>query len=172
MMKIGVRRHSEKGVTIIELAVVMAIIGIMALFMTPSIGEWAARFRVKGATKDLADALQLARLKSISDVVEYKILLDLDNRQFSVWKGNQRQSSTAWPTQEGTTITLPSGVTITVDGTTAGTIDRIFRPDGTALGTGGFGGVGGNSTSTIALNNPSNDQFQIIISRTGAVRVN
>ncbi len=172
MIARGVRRQSERGVTIIELAVVMAIIAIMALFMTPSIGEWAARYRVKGATKDLADALQLARLKSISDVVEYKVQLDLDNQQFSAWKGNQRQGSTAWPTQEGTTITLPSGVTIDVDGTTAGIIDRIFRPDGTALGTGGFGGAGGNSTSTITLNNPRNDQFQIIVSRTGAVKIN
>ena len=168
----GVKRHPEKGVTIIELAVVMAIIGIMALFMAPGIGEWATRFRVRGAAKDLADAMQLARLKAISDVVEYKVQLDLDNRQFSVLKGNARQASTSWPSQEGTTITLPNGVTITVDGTSTGIIDRIFRPDGTALGTGGFGGVGGNSTSMITLNNPSNDQFQIVVSRTGAVRIN
>jgi prepilin-type N-terminal cleavage/methylation domain-containing protein len=169
----GASRHSQKGVTLIELVVVMAIIAIMAAFMAPSIGEWAAGFRLRGAGKDLADALQLARLKAISDVVEYKVQINLNNQQVGVWKGNLRQGSTSWPTQEGTTITMPSGVTITnVDGTTAGTIDRIFRPDGTALGTGGFGGVGGTSTSTITLNNSRNDQYLITLSRTGAVRVN
>jgi prepilin-type N-terminal cleavage/methylation domain-containing protein len=173
MMGRGVTRQSERGVTLIELVVVMAIIAIMALFMAPSIGEWAAGFRLRGATKDLADALQLARLKAISDVVEYKVEINLDNQAFSVLKGNQRRGSTSWPTPEGTTITMPRGVTINnVDGTTTGTIDRIFRPDGTALGTGGFGGVGGNSTSTTTLNNSRNDQYQVIVSRTGAVRVN
>jgi prepilin-type N-terminal cleavage/methylation domain-containing protein len=173
MMGIDLRKDRHAGVTLIELVVVMAIIAIMALFMTPSIGEWAAGFRLKGATKDLADALQLARLKAISDVVEYKVEINLNNQEFKVWKGNARQGSTSWPSQEGATITMPRGVTINnVDGTTTGTIDRIFRPDGTALGTGGFGGAGGNSTSTVTLNNQRNDQYQIIISRTGAVRMN
>lgn len=172
MLGRGVRSNPEKGVTLIELVVVMSIIAIMALFMAPSIGEWAAGFRLRGTAKDLADALQVARLKAISGVVEYQVQIDLNNRQFDVWQGNQRQGSTAWPNQVGTTITLPSGVAIAVDGTTTGIINRIFRPDGTALGTGGFGGVGGNSTSTITLNNSGNDQYQIIVSRTGAVRLN
>lgn len=170
-MRSGVKGNAEKGVTLIELMVVLAIIAIMGLFMVPSIGEWTAGFRLRGASKDLANALQMARLKAISDTVEYKVQLDLDNQQFSVLKGNARQGSTSWPTQEGTTSTMPKGVAIVnVDGTTTGIIDRIFRPDGTVLGTGGFGG-GGNSTSTITLNNSRNDQLQIIVSRTGAVRV-
>jgi prepilin-type N-terminal cleavage/methylation domain-containing protein len=165
MLGLGEGKQRDKGVTIIELAVVMAIIAIIALFMSPALGEWATRFRVRGASKDLADALQLARLKAISDVVEYKVELDLDNQRFSVWKGNARQGSTSWPTQEGATITLPRTVAINnVDGTTSGTVDRVFRPNGSASGF-------ANTTSVIFVENESNDRYRVIISQTGVIRM-
>ncbi len=143
----------------IELAVVMAIIGIMALFMSPALGEWAGRFRVRGVTKDLADVLQLARLKSISDGVEYKVELNLDNQQFSLWKGNARRNSTSWPTQDGSTISPPRGVTIdNIDGTTTGVHNIIFRPDGMTA-----------ASNTIAIHNEKGDSFQVAVSQTGRV---
>jgi prepilin-type N-terminal cleavage/methylation domain-containing protein len=160
MLGLGEQKISNnKGVTIIELAVVMAIIAIMALFMSPALGEWASGFRVRGASKDIADALQLARLKSISDAVEYKVELDLDNQQFGVWKGNLRRNSTSWPNQEGSTINSPRGVTIdNIDGNTSGVHDIIFRPDGMTT-----------ASSTIAIHNEKGDSFQVTVSQTGRV---
>ena len=159
MSGFGEIRTCNKGVTMIELAVVMAIIGIMGLFMSPALGEWAAGFRVRGASKDLADALQLARLKSISDALEYKVELDLDNQQFRVLRGNLRRNSTSWPTQEGSTITPPRGVTIdNIDGNTSGVHDIIFRPDGMTT-----------ATNTVAINNADGDSYQVTISQTGRV---
>jgi prepilin-type N-terminal cleavage/methylation domain-containing protein len=159
MLGLGEVRQCDKGVTMIELAVVMAIIGIMGLFMSPALGEWAAGFRVRGACKDLADAFQLARLKSISDAVEYKVELDLDNQQFSIWRGNLRRNSTNWPTQEGSTISPPRGVTIdNIDGTTSGVHNIVFRPDGMTT-----------ASSNIAIHNEKGDFFQVTVSQTGRV---
>lgn len=159
MSGFGGIRTSNKGVTLIELAVVIAIIGICALFMSPALGEWAADFRIRGASKDLADALQLARLKSISDAVEYKVELDLDNQQFSVWRGNLRRNSTSWPAQEGSTITPPRGVTIDdIDGNSTGVHNIIFRSDGMAT-----------ATSTVAISNEDGDSYQVNVSQTGRV---
>jgi type IV fimbrial biogenesis protein FimT len=62
----GVRRNAEKGVTLIELVVVMAIIAIMGLFMTPSIGEWVQNYRIKQAVRNLASDLQAARMQAIN----------------------------------------------------------------------------------------------------------
>jgi prepilin-type N-terminal cleavage/methylation domain-containing protein len=164
MMGRGVKRQ-EKGVTLIELVIVMAIIGIMALFMTPSIGEWAALYRVKGAAKDIADTLQLARLKAISTGNQYRVQLNLNNGSDA--ESFALQVGPAWTT-DGTAITLPRGVNIDrVDpgAIQAGTVDRTFNTNGTATG------WAGSATSIIYLENQRNDQYRIIISQTGMVKM-
>ena len=65
-MWLGVRGNSDKGVTIIELAVVMAIIGIMALFMTPGLGEWIQNYRIKQAARDMASDFQFTKMKAVN----------------------------------------------------------------------------------------------------------
>jgi len=165
----GVRNNSEKGVTMIELAVVMAIIAIMGLFMSPALSEWVAGFRVRGATKDLADALQLARLKAISTGVQYRVRLSINNgtgaENFVL---QENDPDTGW-TNEGATITLPTGVDIDrVDpgGIQAGNIDRTFNTNGTATGWGAA-----SATSSIFIENQRGDQYRVIISQTGIVRM-
>ena len=66
MMRRGRKRYSEKGVTLIELVVVMAIIAIMAVFMIPSIGEWAQNYRIKQAARNLASDLQSCKMQAVS----------------------------------------------------------------------------------------------------------
>ena len=75
-MKSLVKRQGEKGVTLIELAVVMAIVVIMALFMAPAIGEWVDNFRIRQAARDVSADLQFARMKAISTGVRYTIVFD------------------------------------------------------------------------------------------------
>lgn len=167
MMGIGVSRHSEKGVTLIELAVVMTIVGIMALFLIPSIGEWAAGFRLRGATKDLADAFQQARLKAISTRNQCRVQLDINNVGNSETFVLQYYDpiTLSWK-NDGTSITLPQGVNIdNIDGTDTGTITRTFNANGTATG------WAGTTTTTIYIKNQRDDRYRVIISQTGVVRM-
>jgi len=57
----------KKGVTLIELAVVMAIIGIMALFMVPAIGQWIDSYRIKQAAREMVSDMQLAKMKAMGN---------------------------------------------------------------------------------------------------------
>ena len=66
MIGLGERRRHNQGITLIELVVVMAIIGIMSVFMTPAIGEWVQNYRIKQAARDMASDFQCAKLKAIS----------------------------------------------------------------------------------------------------------
>ena len=58
--------RGEKGVTLIEIAVVLAIVGIMALFMAPAIGEWLENYRLRQAAREMSSDLQFAKIKAIS----------------------------------------------------------------------------------------------------------
>ena len=160
----GVRSKSEKGVTMIELAVVMAIIGIMALFLSPALGEWAAGFRLRGATKDLEDTLQLARLKAISTGNQYRVRLNINSgTDTETFVLQENDPDTGWTTP------LPKGVNIDrVDpgSIQAGNIDRTFNANGTATG---WGAV--SATSNIFIENQRGDQYRVIISQTGIVRM-
>jgi type IV fimbrial biogenesis protein FimT len=165
MLGLGEKKifNNNKGVTIIELAIVMAIIGIMALFMSPALGEWVPGFRLRGATKDLTDTLQLARLKAISTGNQYRVRLNINagtgNETYQLWVNDG-----VWNT-EGSMLTMPGGVDIdNIDGVTAGIIDRTFDTDGTVTGLGG-------TTSIIYVANQRNDQYRVIVSQTGIVRM-
>jgi prepilin-type N-terminal cleavage/methylation domain-containing protein len=59
-------RRGEGGVTLIEIAVVMAIVAIMALFVAPAIGEWVDNFRIRQAGREMSSDLQFAKMKAIS----------------------------------------------------------------------------------------------------------
>ena len=55
-----------KGLTFLELAVVMAIIAITVIFMTPAIGEWVEKYRVNQAAREMVSDLQFAKIKAIT----------------------------------------------------------------------------------------------------------
>jgi prepilin-type N-terminal cleavage/methylation domain-containing protein len=60
------KSKGDRGVTLIELAVVMAIIAIMGLFLAPALGEWIDNFRIRQAAREMSSDLQFARMKAIS----------------------------------------------------------------------------------------------------------
>jgi prepilin-type N-terminal cleavage/methylation domain-containing protein len=59
-------KQGEGGVTLIELAVVMAIVAIMALFLAPAISTWIENFRIKQASREMSSDFQFAKMKAIS----------------------------------------------------------------------------------------------------------
>ena len=58
-------RPLERGVTLIELAVVLAVIGVLSLVAIPSISSWSTNQRIKATSRESADILRLARAEAI-----------------------------------------------------------------------------------------------------------
>ena len=57
--------RSTAGMTLVELAVVIGIIAILAAIGAPQISDWLATQRVKGSARNVADAFLLARAEAM-----------------------------------------------------------------------------------------------------------
>lgn len=63
--KLVVNRRISRGVTLVELAVVIAIVGILAAFSVPSMARFINDTRVSNATNELVNAINLTRMEAI-----------------------------------------------------------------------------------------------------------
>ncbi len=76
--------NGKRGLTIIELIVVMCILGVMVLIAIPNIGRWLPRYRLKSAARDVASNMQLARLGAIKDNREWALLFDVNGQSYRI----------------------------------------------------------------------------------------
>jgi prepilin-type N-terminal cleavage/methylation domain-containing protein len=80
------RRLGNRGVTLLELMVVIAIMGILATIAVPSYLTWLPKLRVDGATGEVSSDLQTARMRAVSENTPYAVLFDLAGNSYSVYK--------------------------------------------------------------------------------------
>jgi len=144
-LRIFRKSRSVGGVTLIELAVVMAIVGIMAVFMAPAIGEWLDNFRIRQAARDIASTLQLAKMQTISTRQTHSVNFTPSPAPGSVPDSYQL-------TPGGSATPVPKGVTIT-----GGAIS--FSADGTSSG------------GTITIDNTKGKQYQVSVFPTGRIQM-
>jgi Tfp pilus assembly protein FimT len=141
------KMERAKGLTIIELVVVMCILAVMVLIAIPNIGRWLPHYRLRSAVRDVASAMQLARLGAIKDNKLWAILFDTGAQSYTVWSSGDDGK---WPTGDDVAISTTSlgdyrNVTFgdngygswlnggnVGDGVTFTNNNVIFRPDGTA----------------------------------------
>ncbi len=55
----------QRGFTLIELMVGVAVVGLMLLFMIPSMSAWIQGSQIRSATESIQGALQLARAEAV-----------------------------------------------------------------------------------------------------------
>jgi prepilin-type N-terminal cleavage/methylation domain-containing protein len=59
--------NSDKGLTLVELIIVMAIIAVLAATGIPQFVRYLPKMRLKSASRDLISNMQFARMKAIRD---------------------------------------------------------------------------------------------------------
>lgn len=157
------RAHDVRGFSLIELTVTVAILGLMVTVGFPSMQEWLERYRVRGAASEIASAIQLQRMRAVSQNTEFSIAFDVDAGTYSLFEGDP---------DTGTMLDtiprpLPFGVAFVGDADPVGTPDDeiTFHPDGSL----------NDSTAvndTVWVGNTNGDRFTISFNRaTGRVEV-
>jgi len=111
---------NQRGITLLELIIVMIIIAICAVLVTPNIGGWLPYYRLRSATRDLVSTMRVAQMKAISNNLRYQISFTANNSyvlQYLNTMGN--------PVDDGARQSMPTGVQFN---TTFGNIANFF-PD-------------------------------------------
>jgi type II secretion system protein H len=139
----------NKGFTLIELMIVIALMGIMAGVMAPSFLEWRDRSKVQGDAGNLRAAFETAKLRAIKHNTNVVVTFP-DTTSFQAFSEDTLFNRTLAP-----------GVTIT-NNTFSGN-DMAFNPRGMANGP--------NSTGTITMTSPGGERYSVVVSSFGRIRM-
>ena len=146
---------NRRGVTLIELIVVMVIIAIGATLTVPAIGRWIPNFRLRSATRDLVSTMRTAQVKAVSSNTSYGVAFGTSGaNSYRVYRGVD---------PDGPATLLPNGVafennTFPIDAT-------LSKP---------FAQFNGNSTSSsggVTLKNSNRNHRITVAAATGRVKI-
>ncbi len=115
---------NKKGVTLLELIVVMVIIAIGATLMAPGISSWMPHYRLRSATRDIVSTMRVAQMKAISNNLTHEVFFDPPNRSYRL----QYTTTGGVTILDGDLQVLSNGFQLNT--TFAGNI-ATFRPDST-----------------------------------------
>jgi len=120
-------KMNKRGVTLIELVIVFAIIAIGAVLMVPNMGAWLPNYRLRSATRDIVSTMRVAQMRAVSNNMEYQV--SIAGGSYTL----QRNTLGLW-VDEGEAKTLPTGVTINNNTFINPNNNPLFRPNSSSNG--------------------------------------
>ncbi len=164
--KAGGRRR-DRGMTMVELLMVMAMMGILATISFAGIRQILPRWRLNAAARTVRADLLDTKTRATRSMREFRVRF-VDTSQYVIEEGDARIASANWSTADASTggqvggRNLPNeyqGVTIVTSKT--GT-PVVFRPNGTIDPT--------NGNITITISNGSQERA-LEVSMAGRIRI-
>ncbi len=116
---------NQKGITLLELIIVMAIIAIGAVLTTPNISGWLPNYRLRSATRDVVSIMRVAQIKAVSNNTQCQVVFNPGGGTYVL---QYRDTGGNW-IDEGAAQTLPAGVNFA---TTLLGDKATFSPNSTA----------------------------------------
>ena len=147
----------ERGFTITELMIVVAIMGGLTAVATPSLSRWLTSIRMASATRDIASTLQLARVKAITQNTGIRINFDTTAHTYQMQQRNAADLTT-WNNVDKAQK-LPAG------------IQFVSVTDNPVTFQSGRGSTLPGRNSTITLQNTQGKTNAVVVAQTGRILV-
>lgn len=107
-----IKKHSP-GFTLVEMIIVLAVIMICVAIAVPNIAVFSSGYRLRGAAREVATALQFARLLAVKENKAFEVIFGFNSYQvIRLSDGIVAKSRSFGPEYPGLNLT---NVTITFD---------------------------------------------------------
>jgi type IV fimbrial biogenesis protein FimT len=149
---------NKRGVTLIELIVVFAIIAFAAGLIAPNLGGWLPRYRLRSATRDIVSTMRDAQMKAVANRFQYQVDFNVGANSYIL-----QHTSGGLLFNDGPVRTAPSGITVNIASLPGGI--ALFNSDSTCPN-------GGSITLSYQKGGVTQAQRGIILNAaTGRVRI-
>jgi prepilin-type N-terminal cleavage/methylation domain-containing protein len=101
----------ERGMTLLEILMVVAIIGVLSAIALPMTGNALKYEKINGDARDLSNQISVAKMRAAAKFTQARVYVDVAGRQFRLQTCNDPTSlpCAAWTT-EGNFVPLSSSV--------------------------------------------------------------
>ena len=144
----------QKGVTLMELVVVVVVIGMMSALAVPSFLNYSSKMEAKSTARDIVSTLRMARSKAISERVQYGVFFDAGNRRCIYFKDKVNPASFLYEPISGDSAISVDTLDLDVNfgGNTFTNTTVVFKTDGGASSSGEMQILPGSGGFTYTIN--------------------
>ena len=82
------RMSYQKGFSLVELMIVIALMGIMAAIATPALQKYAINRNLKSAARDITSDFLMCKARAIAENTVYRIVFDKVGNSYEIGKGD------------------------------------------------------------------------------------
>lgn len=150
---------NNKGFTLTELTVTLALLGIMSAISIPSYFSWLPRHRLQTSVRQIYDDMNMARSIAVKTNKNIGIQFDTSNENYKIFIDEDQDQTYGSVEEVISTGTLASDVNIT--GSTFTNNTYVFNSRGMSAGT----------TGEVRLTNPSGLFFEVHVNTSGCLTI-
>ena len=150
------------GFTLVELAIVLVIFGIMSAIAIPGLNKFLRSVELNGQVQNFATTLRVVRQRAITENNNYVAYWDSGERKLKWWDDDNNDGAKGGMEKAGGSEPLPAWITVANSGTNPFPSDTVtFTPNGAASASG----------STIYSNPEGYQRSLSVVRPTGMVTV-
>ena len=126
--------HAERGLTLLELLVIVGILATLVMCALPDFVAWRKQAAYRQVARELVGVMRQARSLAITRNLEERVEIEVHKRRYRLMEGDRPTHSTAFATTVVDWVNLPGEVALKRNLACDNENDRFleFNPNGTA----------------------------------------